>query len=69
MATQDGLNRYNGTSFEVFRDEPFDTSSISSNNTDNLICNSKDLGGNSQSWVKSLYSGERGLSTFFVGSG
>ncbi len=40
MATQDGLNRYDGTSFQVFRDEPFDTNSISSNNLSALLCDS-----------------------------
>ena len=41
MATQDGLNKYDGSIFQIFRDEPFDTNSISSNNTDNLLCDSK----------------------------
>ncbi|MBL0342322.1 MAG: hypothetical protein IPP71_16285 [Bacteroidetes bacterium] len=41
MATQDGLNKYDGSSFQVYRDEPFDTNSISSNNTENLLCDSK----------------------------
>lgn len=41
MATQDGLNRYDGTTFHVYRDEPFDTNSISSNNTQVLLCDSK----------------------------
>ncbi len=41
MATQDGLNKYDGTAFQVFRDEPFDTNSISSNNLSSLLCDSK----------------------------
>lgn len=41
MATQDGLNKYDGTTFQVFRDEPFDTNSISSNNLSSLLCDSK----------------------------
>src|SRR5688500_14783780 len=41
LATQDGLNRYDGTTFQVYRDEPFDTNSISSNHTSALLCDSK----------------------------
>ncbi|MBK6643934.1 MAG: hypothetical protein IPG39_23255 [Bacteroidetes bacterium] len=41
MATQDGLNKYDGTTFNVYRDEPFDTNSISSNNTAVLLKDSK----------------------------
>lgn len=31
MATQDGLNRYDGLQFKIFRENPFDTLSLSSN--------------------------------------
>lgn len=31
MATQDGLNRYDGTGFKIFRENPFDTTTLSSN--------------------------------------
>ncbi len=31
MATQDGLNRFDGIGFEVFRNEPFDTSTLANN--------------------------------------
>src|SRR6187455_3376039 len=41
IATQDGLNRYDGTNFQVYRDEPFDTNSISSNSTSSLLCDSR----------------------------
>lgn len=41
IATQDGLNKYDGHSFQVYRDEPFDTNSISSNNTSSLLCDSR----------------------------
>jgi len=41
IATQDGLNRYDGNNFQVYRDEPFDTNSISSNNTSSLLCDSR----------------------------
>ncbi len=41
IATQDGLNRYDGINFQVYRDEPFDTNSISSNSTSALLCDSK----------------------------
>jgi ligand-binding sensor domain-containing protein/signal transduction histidine kinase len=30
MATQDGLNRYDGVQFKIFRENPFDTSTLSS---------------------------------------
>jgi ligand-binding sensor domain-containing protein len=41
MSTQDGLNKYDGITFQVYRDEPFDTNSISSNNTGPLLCDGK----------------------------
>ena len=41
MSTQDGLNRYDGTKFKVCREEPFDSTSISSNNTGPLHIDSK----------------------------
>ena len=41
MSTQDGLNRYDGTEFKVFREEPFDSTSISSNNLNPLHVDSK----------------------------
>ncbi len=41
MATQDGLNKFDGTGFYVYRDEPFDTNSISSNYINDLLCDSK----------------------------
>src|ERR1041384_7717063 len=31
MATQDGLNRYDGLQFKIFREDPFDTLTLSSN--------------------------------------
>lgn len=41
MSTQDGLNKYDGLKFQVYREEPFDTNSISSNNSAPLLCDSK----------------------------
>jgi ligand-binding sensor domain-containing protein/two-component sensor histidine kinase len=41
LATQDGLNRYDGISFEIFRNEPFDSSSISSNYINALLSDSR----------------------------
>ena len=41
MATQDGLNRFDGKSFKIYREEPFDTNSISSNYISDLMSDSK----------------------------
>ncbi len=41
IATQDGLNKYDGIEFQTFREEPFDTNSISSNNTSQLLFDTK----------------------------
>jgi ligand-binding sensor domain-containing protein len=63
MATQDGLNKYDGSTFTVYRDEPFDTSSISSSHISALLCDSK-----GRLWVGSLNHGlnlyEPGKETF-----
>ncbi len=69
IATQDGLNRYDGTSFEIFRDEPFDTNSISSNYTDNLICDSKGRiwAGTANHGLNLYIPGKVGFQHFFSG--
>jgi len=41
MATQDGLNKYDGISFSSYREEPFDSQSVSSGNISTLFCDSK----------------------------
>ena len=41
IATQDGLNRFDGRSFRIFREEPFDSTSISSNYINALLHDKK----------------------------
>lgn len=41
IATQDGLNRFDGRSFRIYREEPFDSTSISSNYINALLCDKK----------------------------
>jgi len=63
MATQDGLNKYDGSTFTVYRDEPFDTNSISSSHISTLLCDSK-----GRLWAGSLNHGlnlyQPGMETF-----
>ncbi|MEO1625246.1 MAG: two-component regulator propeller domain-containing protein [Bacteroidota bacterium] len=41
LATQDGLNKYDGISFEVFRNTPFDSTSLSQNFITSLLIDHK----------------------------
>lgn len=41
LATQDGLNRYNGIEFKIFRDDPFDTTTLSTNFINCLFVDSR----------------------------
>lgn len=52
MSTQDGLNRFNGKEFLVFREEPFDSNSISSNNLGPLH-----IDGQGRLWVGTVNNG------------
>jgi len=41
LATQDGLNKYDGNSFEVFKKQPFDTTALPSNCISDLLIDRK----------------------------
>ena len=41
FGTQDGLNRYDGYQFEVFKHEPFDSTSLADNQVSALACDTK----------------------------
>ena len=52
IGTQDGLNKYDGTSFETFYNQPFDSTSIPSANIMAVFCDSKN-----RLWVGTANSG------------
>src|SRR5262245_41587687 len=41
VGTQDGLNKYNGLTFDVYRNEPFDSMSLPSSSINALFADSK----------------------------
>lgn len=52
VATQDGLNKYDGISFETFYNQPFDSTSIPSGNIMTVFCDTKN-----RLWVGTMNSG------------
>lgn len=52
VATQDGLNKYDGNSFETYYNQPFDSASIPSSNVMTVFCDSKN-----RLWVGTMNSG------------
>lgn len=52
VATQDGLNKYDGISFETYYNQPFDSTSIPSGNIMSVFCDSKN-----RPWVGTMNSG------------
>ncbi len=50
FGTEDGLNKYNGYSFQVYKHDPFDTTTISNNS---ILCIAENEDGNL--WVGFLF--------------